>query len=108
MKNDIITKAMEEYTAGEKTLEETNNILKEAGAGFHLTHLTDEERETKKLREDAEGTIDIGREPERLPNRPNMRRRTDLAGQTVLQKTKRGLYEVTYTEDGYAIRAKKV
>ena len=108
MKNEIITKAMEEYTAGEKTLEETNNTLKEAGANFHLTHLTDEEREAKKLREDAEGTIDIGREPERLPNRPNMRRRTDLAGQTVLQKTKRGLYQGTYTEDGYALKAKKV
>ena len=108
MKKEIITKAMEEYTAGEKTLEETNVILKEAGAGFHLTSLTDEERAAKKLREDEEGTIDIGRTPEILPNRPDMRRRTDLAGQTVLQKTKRGLYQVTYTEDGYALKAKKV
>jgi hypothetical protein len=108
MKNEIITKAMEEYTAGEKTLEETNAILKEAGAGFHLTSLTDEERAAKKFREDEEGTIDIGRTPEILPNRPDMRRRTDLAGQTVIQRTKRGRYEVKYSEHGYAIRAKKV
>ena len=108
MKNEIITKAMEEYTAGEKTLEETNKILKEAGANFHLTSLTDEERAAKKLREDEEGTIDIGRVPERLPNRPDMKRRKDLAGQTVIQRTKRGRYEVTYSEHGYAIRAKRV
>ncbi len=31
-----ITETILKYTSGEKTLEETNDALKEAGAGFHL------------------------------------------------------------------------
>ena len=37
MKNDI-TDILFKYTTGEATLEETNEALKEAEAGFHLEH----------------------------------------------------------------------
>lgn len=40
-----------------------------------------------------------------LPRTTDMRRRTELAGQTVEQRTKSGTYAVTYDEDGYAVRA---
>ena len=113
MKKDTILKAMEEYNAGKKTLEETNAALKDAGAIFQLTAPTEEERAEKALREDAEGFFnpeDRGLIRKIMPPlaRPDMRRQKELAGQTVLQKTKRGPYEVTYDEDGYAVRAKRV
>ena len=43
-----------------------------------------------------------------LPKTPDMRRRKDLAGQVVRQKTKSGLYDVTYDADGYAVKARRV
>ena len=103
-----ISEIMERYKAGEITLEEANAELIGLDAGFYLKDLTDEEREAKKLREDEEGMIDIGNKPERLPDRPDMKRRTELAGQTVIQKTKAGRYEVSYDEDGYATKAVRV
>lgn len=42
-----------------------------------------------------------------LPDKADLRRRTDLAGQTVEQKTKTGTYAVTYDENGYAVSAAK-
>lgn len=104
--NEIIGK----YTAGEKTLEETNAALKEAGVTeFHLVAMTDEERAAKKQREDEEGTIDIGRDTGKvLPKTPDMRRRMDLAGQVVIQETSSGYFAVTYNEDGYAAKSRRV
>lgn len=46
--------------------------------------------------------------PEKLPKTPDMRRREDLAGQTVVQRTLAGKYNVTYDELGYAMKATKV
>ena len=43
-----------------------------------------------------------------IPARPDMHRRKDLAGQVVRQTTKSGLYDVTYNEDGYAVKASRV
>lgn len=43
MKNNI-NEIMSKYTAGEIPLEQANEELKAAGAGFHLEHLTEEER----------------------------------------------------------------
>lgn len=40
-----------------------------------------------------------------LPSAPDMRRRTDLAGRTVEQRCRAGLFAVTYDEDGYAVRS---
>ena len=108
MKNNI-NETMSKYNAGEITLEQANEELKAAGAGFHLVHMTEEERTAQKQREDEEGTIDIGRGNEPiLPKTPDMRRRKELAGQVVRQKTKTGVYDVTYDEDGYAVTAERV
>ena len=46
--------------------------------------------------------------PEKLPKTPDMRRREDLAGQTVAQRTLSGKYNVTYDDLGYAQKATKV
>ena len=43
-----------------------------------------------------------------VPERPDMRRRTDLAGTVQRQKTKQGVYDVHYNEDGYAVKASRV
>lgn len=96
------------YEDGELTLEAVNKRLLEEGAGITLKPLTDEERAEKEARECAEGTCDIGRQPLHLPDRPDMSRRKDLAGRTVVQQTKAGQYEVEYDEGGYARCAKKV
>ena len=47
-------------------------------------------------------------ETESIPARPDMRRRKDLAGQVVRQHTRAGDFDVTYTDAGYAVSAKKV
>ena len=104
-----LNEIMEKYKAGEITLEEANEQLRQKGATFHLEHMTDEERAARKQREDEEGTIDIGRGNEPvLPKTPDMRRRKELAGQVVRQKTKTGVYDVTYDADGYAVKARRV
>ena len=104
-----LSEIMQKYTAGEKTLEETNEALKAAGVTeFHLEHLTEEELAAKREREDEEGFIPATEEAKPLPKTPDMRRRPDLAGQVVRQKTKSGLYDVTYDADGYAVKASRV
>ena len=108
-----ISEIMEKYNAGEINIEEANEQLKAAGAGISLKPLADEERAAKKQREDEEGffdPVDRGLKPREMPTlkRPDMKRRKDLAGQTVLQRTRQGKFEVNYDEDGYAIRAKRV
>ena len=103
-----VNEIMEKYTAGEITVEEANEQLKSAGAAFHLEPMTDEERAAKKQREDEQGYIPATEEAKPLPKTADMRRRKDLAGQVVRQKTKSGLYDVTYNEDGYAVKASRV
>ena len=103
-----VNEIMEKYKAGEITVEEANNQLRQQGANFHLEPMTDEERAAKKQREDELGFIPATEEAKPLPKTPDMHRRKDLAGQVVRQKTKSGLYDVTYNEDGYAVSAKKV
>ena len=104
-----VNEIMEKYTAGEKTLEETNEALKAAGVTeFHLEHLTEEELAAKREREDEEGFIPAAEEAEVLPKTPDMRRRKELAGQVVRQMTRSGPFDVTYDADGYAVKAKRV
>lgn len=43
-----------------------------------------------------------------LPKTPDMRRRSDLAGQTVEQRCRAGLFRVVYDESGYAVKATRV
>lgn len=99
------------YKAGEITAVEANAYLKEFGAGYFFdpASATDE----KKLREDQEGFFnpeDRGLERKKMPTlkRPDMKRRTDLAGQVVRQITKIGQFDVHYDEDGYAVKAVRV
>ena len=103
-----INEIMSKYTAGESTVEQANEELKAAGAGFHLVHMTEEERAAQKQREDAEGTLPATDEAEAMPKTPDMRRRTDLKGQVVRQMTRSGPFDVTYDADGYAVKAKRV
>ena len=101
-----LSEIMEQYNAGKKTLEEANAALTEYG--IRLKPLTDEERAAKKQREDELGFIPATDEAKPLPKTADMRRRKDLAGQVVRQKTKSGLYDVTYDADGYAVKARRV
>lgn len=161
--NNNINEIIGKYTAGEKTLEETNEELAAAEAGFHLEPgknvLTEEEKRATTIgyypeQANGFGLLDTGTgsldkvrcenghlvncdcgemcamyiiagrtyqvkgtelvepEPEQetpaIPARPDMSRRKDLAGKVVRQKTKTGVYDVNYDEDGYAVKAKRV
>ena len=103
-----VNEIMEKYKAGEITVEEANEQLRQQGANFHLEPMTDEERAAKKQREDEEGFIPVTEEAEVLPKTPDMRRRKDLAGQVVRQMTRSGPFDVTYDADGYAVKARRV
>ncbi len=59
-----------------------------------------------KLAEIASRQEDAKKPP--LPMKADLRRRTDLAGQTVRQHTKTGDYTVTYNEQGYAVKSVKI
>ena len=103
-----VNEIMEKYKAGEITVEEANNQLRQQGANFHLEPMTDEERAAKKQREDELGFIPATEEAKPLPKTPDMRRRKDLAGQVVRQMTRSGPFNVTYDADGYAVKASRV
>ena len=103
-----VNEIMEKYKAGEITVEEANEQLRQQGANFHLEPMTDEERAAKKQREDEEGFIPATEEAEALPKTPDMRRRKELAGQVVRQMTRSGPFDVTYDADGYAVNARRV
>lgn len=96
-------KIISKYQSGEITIEEANAELAKIGAGFHL-----EEGKGPGWTE-AEMAAGFTDAPEEktpvLPEKPDMRRRTDLKGQTVIQKTGAGEFRVTYDENGYAVRA---
>ena len=103
-----VNEIMEKYKAGEITVEEANEQLRQQGANFHLEPMTDEERAAKKQREDELGFIPATEEGKPLPKTADMRRRPDLSGQVVRQHTRAGDFDVTYTDAGYAVSAKKV
>ena len=103
-----VNEIMEKYKAGEITVEEANNQLRQQGANFHLEPMTDEERAAKKQREDELGFIPATDEAKPLPKTADMRRRKDLAGQVVRQMTRSGPFDVTYDADGYAVKARRV
>lgn len=103
-----VNEIMEKYKAGEITVEEANEQLRQQGANFHLEPMTDEERAAKKQREDELGFIPATEEAKPLPKTPDMRRRKDLAGQVVRQMTRSGPFDVTYDADGYAVKARRV
>ena len=103
-----VNEIMEKYKAGEITVEEANEQLRQQGANFHLEPMTDEERAAKKQREDELGFIPATEEGKPLPKTADMRRRKDLAGKVVRQMTRSGPFDVTYDADGYAVKARRV
>ena len=103
-----VNEIMEKYKAGEITVEEANEQLRQQGANFHLEPMTDEERAAKRQREDEQGYIPATEEAKPIPKTPDMRRRKDLAGQVVRQMTRSGPFDVTYDADGYAVKARRV
>ena len=103
-----VNEIMDKYKAGEITVEEANEQLRQQGANFHLEPMTDEERAAKKQREDELGFIPATEDAKPLPKTPDMRRRKDLAGQVVRQMTRSGPFDVTYDADGYAVKARRV
>ena len=103
-----VNEIMEKYKAGEITVEEANKQLRQQGANFHLEPMTDEERAAKKQQEDELGFIPATEEGKPLPKTADMRRRPDLAGQFVIQHVQSGYFAVSYDENGYAGKARRV
>jgi hypothetical protein len=97
---------MMKYTNGEITLEEANEQLKPYG--ISLKERTKEELEAKRAAEREGEFLDIGKDPLNLPDEPDMSRRPELAGLTVIKMTKAGAYAVSYDENGYAAVSKRV
>lgn len=101
------------YNSGESTMEEVNKELVGIGAGFHLEPLTDEERMTKRIKEDEEGYIPNPNPKPVLPKNVDMRRRLDLIGapvemREIKQVTRHGVFLVHYDEQGYAVRSTRI
>lgn len=101
-----INEILAQYKAGEITAEEANAALKEAGANFSLDPSKNPSGGWTAA-EMAEG-FRPGKPVKVLSDKPDMGRKTELAGMTVRQKTRHGLFAVTYDEDGYAVRASKM
>lgn len=113
MKNQETDKIFHDYNSGEKTIEETNQALKDSGAGYHLEHLTDEERVAKNERENIAGYVENPNARPALPQEVDKRRRTDLIGKSeddrkIIQHTAHGKFRVEYNEQGYFLRSSRV
>lgn len=111
--DQAIDQLTDAWKNGEVSREDLNAGLKELAAGYSFKERTEEELAAKKQREDEEGYFepeDRGFKRQEMPTlrRPDMKRRKDLAGQVVRQATKIGQFDVTYNEDGYAVKAKRV
>lgn len=103
-----ISYIIERYKSGEINLEEANAELAAAGAGFSMTPRTEEELEAKRAEEREGEFLDIGRKPLRLPDDTDKRRHPEWAGMEIIQRTKKGVFAVSYGEDGEHICSKKI
>ena len=86
-----------------KSVEEINQLLKKAGATFHLN--PDGSAAGWSDTEMAEGFVPAETEPESLRKELDLSRREDLAGTVQTQKIVGAVYDVTYDELGYAVKA---
>lgn len=89
-----------------KSVEEINAELKAARANFHLN--PDGGAAGWSEAEMAEGFIPAETEPESLRKELDLSRREDLAGTVQRQKIAGAAYDVTYDEQGYAVKAVRV
>jgi len=102
--NDI----MERYENKEITVEEANAELAKIGAGFHLEPGRDGGWTEEEMAMGFFEPEDRGFERKPIyPRTPDMRKRPDLAGKTVRQKTVAGEFDVAYNESGYAVSAER-
>lgn len=113
MKNQETDKIFHDYNSGEKTIEETNQALKDSGVGYHLEHLTDEERAAKNERENIAGYVENPNAEPALPQKVDLKRRTDLIGKPkedrmIIQRTAHGKFLVEYDDQGYAVKSTKI
>lgn len=97
-----INAIVEAYKAKKITADEANKALADAGANFRFDP-------DKAGRGWTEAEMAAGFKPgdpaAEVPDKPDMSRRQELAGLTVSQRTKGGIYDVTYDELGYAKKA---
>lgn len=97
-----INAIVEAYKAKEITAEEANKALAEAKAIFRF----DPDKAGRGWTEaEMAAGFNPGEAAVEVPNKPDMSRRQELAGLTVAQRTKGGIYDVTYDELGYAKNA---
>ena len=99
-----INEIIEAYKAQEITADEANKALADAGAKFRFDP-------DKAGRGWTEAEMAAGFKPGNpaveVPDKPDMSRQEKLAGLTVSQRTTGGIYDVTYDELGYAVKAVK-
>lgn len=98
---DIITKGQKDG----KTYEEINAELKAAGANFHLD--ADGKTAGWSEAEIAEG-FKPGEPAKKAQRELDMSRKVEFAGTVQIQRIPGGKFEVTYDEDGYAKKARKI
>lgn len=92
----------EAYKAKEITAEEANKALSEAKAIFRF----DPDKAGRGwTEEEMAAGFKPGDPAVEVPDKPDMSRWQELAGLTVAQRTKGGIYDVTYDELGYAKKA---
>ena len=98
-----INEIIEAYKAHQITADEANKALADAGAKFRFNP----DNAKGWTEEQMKNGFLPGDPAIELPERPDMSRREELAGLTVSQRTKGGIYDVAYDELGYAVKAVK-
>lgn len=98
-------KIIAEGKKNDKSLEEINKELKEAGATFHLSSL--EGKGGWSEAEMAEGFVP-GEPAKDAKYKLDMSRKMEFAGTKQIQWVPGGKFEVEYDENGYAKKAVKV
>ena len=98
-----INEIIEAYKAHQITADEANKALADAGSNIRFNP----DNAKGWTEEQMENGFLPGDPAVELPERPDMSRREELAGLTVSQRTKGGIYDVTYDELGYAVKAVK-
>lgn len=98
-----INEIIEAYKKHQITADEANKALADAGSNIRFNP----DNAKGWTEEQMENGFLPGDPAVELPERPDMSRREELAGLTVSQRTKGGIYDVTYDELGYAVKAVK-
>lgn len=98
-----INAIIEAYKKHQITADEANKALADAGSNIRFNP----DNAKGWTEEQMKNGFLPGDPAIEFPERPDMSRREELAGMTVVQRTKGGIYDVTYDEMGYAVKAVK-